>query len=253
MTDIIPLNWLGERQNQEPLPHRLAKVLREAITTGKLQPGEQLPAENELAKRLGVSRTTLRAAVELLLSQGLLERRHGVGTFVSTTPIPSLQNNIAALLSTTRLIRDHGYEPGIASLEFRTVPATPEIADALRVPVRSDLLHISRTRTASGTPVFHGEEYLPTSILTERDLPQGRSDWSLYQLLNARGFTVKYSLCKIRAANANETLSKRLNVPPHFALLLLCQTVFTTEDQPVLYCENYHNSSILEFQVLRRD
>jgi GntR family transcriptional regulator len=252
MSDIISADWLSRRRAAEPLPRMLAQVLRDAIRQGRLTPGQRLPGENELAEQFGVSRTTLRAAVQMLLTQGVLERRHGVGTFVSNTTLVSIDEGLESLASTTAVIRQHGYEPGTAYLHSEIIPASNEISAILEIPRETSLLHISRTRTANRKPVIQAEEYVPTTILGGEALPSRRGDWSLYKLLQEIGKPVTSALCKVKAVSADNRLARQLKVPLHYPLLLLRQTHFTVDHQPVLYCENYHNSSIIEFQLLRR-
>src|SRR5712692_2489309 len=101
MSDITQVEWLTQRRSTQLLSHQLAELLRDAIRSGKLAPGKQLPSENDFAKQLGVSRTTLRDAIILLLGEGLIERRRGLGTFVTTIHSHLVENNIASMISTT--------------------------------------------------------------------------------------------------------------------------------------------------------
>ena len=74
--------------DRRSLAHDAAEHLRELVSSGALRPGDRLPSERELASRLGVSRPTLREAVRGLVIMGLLETRHGAGTFVVRTAPP---------------------------------------------------------------------------------------------------------------------------------------------------------------------
>ncbi len=230
----------------------LAQVLRDSIRQGRLSPGQRLPSENELAELFGVSRTTLRAAVQTLLSQGILERRHGVGTFVAKTNLISIDNGLESLTSTTALIRQHGYEPGTLAIHSEIIPAPEEISTILELVPNSPLLHISRTRTANKKPVIQAEEYISTAILNPKVLAARRADWSLYTLLQEIGKPVTTALCKVKAISADKQLARQLRIPVRSPLLLLRQTHFSEDNKPILYCENYHDSSIIEFQLLRR-
>jgi GntR family transcriptional regulator len=251
MSNIISSDWILQRRRAEPLPQLLAQFLRDAIREGKLNPGERLPGENDLARQLGVSRTTLRAAVEMLLAQRILERRHGIGTFVANGSLMMIAEGLESLASTTALIRKHGYEPGTAEFRSEVIPASPQLAETMKVPPNTSLLHLSRTRTANRKPVIQAEEYISTAILAPDSLPSRRTDWSLYELLKVSGSPIASAVCRIRAVTANGTLARQLKVPLRYPLLLLTQVHYGQEDQPILYCENYHNSAIIDFQVLR--
>jgi len=251
MSNIISPDWLLQRRRAEPLPQLLAQYLRDAIRQGKLNPGQRLPGENEFAKQLGVSRTTLRAAVEMLLAQKILERRHGIGTFVANGSLMMIAEGLESLVSTTAIIRRHGYEPGTADLKCEVIPASPQLAETMNVAPDTSLIHLSRTRTANRKPVIQAEEYIPTSILDPNSIPSRRSDWSLYDLLRDAGSPIASAICKIRAVTANAPLARQLKVPLRYPLLLLTQIHYGQEHQPILYCENYHNSAVIDFQVLR--
>src|SRR5215470_13900354 len=112
MSDNIQQLIEFNKPNTDLLPDLLAESIRRAVREGRLKPGEQLPSEPELAESLGVSRSTLRDALRILVSEGTLLRRRGVGTFVSTDPLMSIQDGLENLSSTSELIRNHGYEPG---------------------------------------------------------------------------------------------------------------------------------------------
>jgi GntR family transcriptional regulator len=252
MSDIISPDWLLQRQRAQPLPNLVAQFIRDAIRQGKLNPGQRLPGENELADQLGVSRTTLRAAVQMLLTQGVLERQHGVGTFVANSSLLMIEEGLDALISTTELIRQHGYEPGTTELHSEVVIASSELCTILNLPQGAPLLHISRTRTANRRPVIQAEEYVPTAILDPAALPLRRKDWSLYELLKSSGTPIESAVTKLKAVSADARLARALKVPAKSPLLLLRQTHFASGHRPILYCENYHNTAIIEFQILRR-
>jgi GntR family transcriptional regulator len=170
MSDLLSADWFTQRRRSEPLPYLLAQFLRDAIRQGRLSPGQRLPGENEFAEQLGVSRSTLREAVRMLLTQGVLERRHGVGTFVTNSTLLTIEEGLEALTSTTELIRQHGYEPGTAEFRSEIVPASPQLAVILNAPPATPVLHISRTRTANHEPVIQAEEYILVSELGEATL-----------------------------------------------------------------------------------
>lgn len=252
MSDNIHPTIKFSRPSVEPLPVLLAETIRQAIQNGQLQPGERLPSEPEFANQLGVSRTTLRDAVRILINSGTLERRRGIGTFVSENPLINIQEGLETLLSTTDVIRQQGYEPGTAACTWETVPANELLAKALDVSPGSLVDHLSRTRTANGIPVIQSEEYLPTGILDTEKLKTELRDWSLYDSLKQKSLEIYTATCKINPIIADSRLASLLKVPQNHSLLLLRQTHYTIHNKPVLYCENFHNSSIIGFHIVRR-
>src|SRR5262245_51547167 len=126
--------------------------LRNAITGGTFRPGSQLPTEAELCEMLGVSRTVVREALRVLEDDGLVARRHGVGTFVRNHPI---LKNLNFNFGITEMIESAGFQPGTSLLEIKKENANAEQAEQLRVPVGTHLITVERVRTADGRPVVY--------------------------------------------------------------------------------------------------
>src|SRR6266853_4699312 len=114
-----------------PLVSQAAAAIQTRIKTGRWQLGEQLPSEPQLATELGISRGTLRESVRLLISNGLLDRRHGVGTFVARVPLPSIDRGIDELFGTTDAIAQIGYTPSVGACRVTLERASSLIAREL--------------------------------------------------------------------------------------------------------------------------
>ena len=114
-----------------PLVSQTAAAIRARIEAGRWQIGEQLPSEPQLATELGISRGTLRESVRLLISNGLLDRRHGVGTFVARVPLPSIDRGIDELFGAGEAIAQMGYTPAVGSCSVSLAAPKP----LARIPV----------------------------------------------------------------------------------------------------------------------
>lgn len=255
MTDVQQL--LAARASLEPntLPELIAAAIRERIARGELQPGERLPSEPAFAAAYRVSRTTLRDALGILTKDGLVVRRHGRGTFVNNAARRALHGGLADLTSTSELIRRHGYAPGTVGMEAATGPVERRVADVFGVPDTTEFLHITRTRLASGIPVIHCEEYVRAGVV-EAPPPAGTDgedgDWSLYEALRAKGMAPTFANCKVRPIVADREIARRLRLKAGEPLLLLEQVHYGPDGAPVLYCDNWHNSALIDFEIVRR-
>jgi GntR family transcriptional regulator len=249
-----PMEALPSRVSGPPLPNLVADILREAIADGRFVSGQHLPSEPKLSEELGVSRATLRQALTFLTQEGLLVRQHGRGTFVSALPRGVLRGNLTDLKSTTQMIREQGYQPGIAECRIEVTNVMPCIADLFDLPQDSRFLHISRTRLANGHPAVYSDEYLPERLLDPDtiSLQEHEEDWSLYEILHQIGVDIAYATCKVIPIVADECLASHLHVTVGHPLLLLKNVHYTGEGQPVLYSENYHNCELIEFQTIRK-
>ncbi len=130
----------------------------------------------------------------------------------------------------------------------------PWIADLFDLSQDSRFLHISRTRLANGHPAVYSDEYLPESLLgpDATSLQKSAEDWSLYNRLHQAGVDIAFATCKVIPSVANESLASYLRVKVGHPLLLLKQLHYTGVGQSVLYCENYHNCELIEFQTVRK-
>lgn len=238
----------------QTLEDRTASRLRELIRGGTFSPGEQLPSEPELAKRLGVSRATLRAAVTELVADLLLVRRRGVGTFVSTSP-PHLSHGLERLLGTGKSIELLGRAPGATGLRVRHTTADAELASHLQIDEGDGLVHISRTRTADGLAVLHCEEWVPKDLLPEETALDGfGSEDSLYATLAGMGLAVRQAIARFVPLVPDTGLQRRLKTRPGVPVLLLEQQHYlsTEIDRVVLFSKNYYNTDRVDLHTVRR-
>lgn len=146
-----------------------------------LAPGEPLPAERDLARELGVARMTLRRAVDALVGESRLVRRHGSGTFVAA---PRVTQRLAAT-SFSADMRARGLRPGSRTIAARRFSAGVMLATLLEVPPQAEVLYVRRLRLADDVPMAVEDLHVPASVapgLTGEDL----EGTSFYDLLATR-------------------------------------------------------------------
>jgi GntR family transcriptional regulator len=258
MTATAVLSEVGVERvklDDRPLPIRIATQLRQAIQAGRLRPGARLPSEPELARQLGVSRSSLRPALLTLESEHLVTRRPGLGTYVTSQAHLFEQRGLDQLISTTELIESHGYQAGTVATALREVAASPELAARLGVAVGASLIHLSRTRMADQTPVVQCEDYVPRSLFerTAIDPLDLLSARSLYAYLSQRlGVDVVATQTEVVPCVATSRLAVRLRVSRGHPLLLLKQLQFGNGSTVICYSRNYHNPDVIQFCIVRR-
>jgi GntR family transcriptional regulator len=151
------------RQDKTPLYDLIEQNLRELILRGQLEMGETVPSEWELADLYGVSRLTVRNALDNLTRQGWLIRRHGVGTFVAH---PNVTEITPSKLSFTEQMRAIGRKPSSRLISLNVVAADAEVANLLKLEQGEDVVEIVRVRLADGEPIL-----LETSCLSQKRFP----------------------------------------------------------------------------------
>ncbi len=209
----------GPRPAGTPKYVWLKRVLLDHIDA-RLQVGDPLPSERELADSLDVSRMTARRVLTELEAEGRVTRAVGRGTFVSA---PRIRMPIQ-LSSFTVDMRERGFVPGARTLSFATGPAEPEAAAVLDLPPDAPVHTVRRLRTADGVPMAIEQVTVEAALLPDLTAEE-LTDSSLYALLAQRGdvvFDGGEQTVRARPVTAEE--SALLEVPAHAAVLHLTRT-----------------------------
>ena len=210
-----------DRTSPIPLYFQIAENLKEAIQAGTIAPGERLDNELELAEQLGVSRPTVRQAIQRLVQHGLVVRRRGLGTVVVAPRIlrpvalTSLYDDLAAA--------ERAPTTAVRSLE--EIAADDEIAQVLSLAVGTPVLSIERLRFADDTPLALMHNYLPAKLLqgrTEADLEQT----GLYELLRSQGVQLHAADQVLAARRATAHEARLLQAPRSATVLTMTRTAF---------------------------
>ena len=225
--------------------------LRQAILGGTFGPGSQLPTEAELCETFGVSRTVVREALRVLEDEGLVTRRHGVGTFVRNHPI---LKNLNFNFGITEMIESAGLKAATSHLALQKETADKEIAEQLRVEIGTPLLTVERVRTADGRPVVYSLDTLTESLAQRAGFdPQLLLTESLYTLLqNSLGKVVEYGIARLLPVASPLHVVEKLQLPANALALYIVQTDYAADDEPLVYSREYHLPDAFDFMVWRR-
>jgi GntR family transcriptional regulator len=208
-----------------PVPKyfQLREILLDLIDSDELSIGAAIPSERELCQRFGLSRMTVRQAVDHLVSEGRLHRVPGKGTFVARPKIElALQ-----LTSFTDDMRARGMIPGSRDLDRRIVRASAHLAKELGIQPGEEVHFIERLRTADGEPLSIERAHIPVKLAP--DLAEhGLSDRSLYELLESRyGLVMDAGELTIDGGIADPSDADLLKLPRGGAVLLLQRRSFS--------------------------
>lgn len=210
---------LIDKSSSKPYYLQLADLLREEIGRQKNARGTyQLPSENELASYQGITRATVRRALDILERDGWIYREKGVGSFAATRRV---EHELTQLVSTTEDMRERGWALTTRLVEVQKVPAPARIARALEISQGDPCYRLCRLRLVDGEPISVQTPHLPVALCPElegNDLTQ-----SLYRLLETR-----YGL---RLWTGREVLRARCALPHEQDLLELetCTAVMSME------------------------
>jgi GntR family transcriptional regulator len=227
-----------------PLYIQIAEGLIGRIEAGELAPGDQLPPERELSEKLGVNRMTLRRALRVLEAQGLIVRKHGVGTYIAE---PKIDRQMDAVFRFTRGMEKRGYTPGarLISLEQSVVDAS--LARELAVPISSSAYRIIRLRSINQEPVLIESYTIPMGRfpgLDGHDLEKR----SIYEVMES-----EYGVAIVRARQSFEPVlasafeADLLEVKVGAPLMLERRISFDQNNQPVEYGRDRYRGDRFRF------
>lgn len=237
-----------DRGSPVPLYFQLSQQLQSAIERGQLTPGTLLGNEIELAGRLGLSRPTVRQAIQLLVDKGLLVRRRGVGTQV----VHSEVKRPPELSSLYDDLEAAGRRPATQVLRNTVEQATAEVAAALGIAEGDDVVLIERLRLAHGEPLAQLRNHLPPGLLDLETGPLERT--GLYRLMRDAGLNLHSARQTIGARAATAEEGNRLGEPQGAPLLSLRRTTFDDTGRAVEFGSHSYRASryAFEFQLLVR-
>ncbi len=239
------------RSNRLPLSAQAQSYLRNLIEGGTYEPGSQLPSENELAIQLGISRPTLREALRNLEQQGIIVRRHGVGTFVISAA-ERLESGLERLESIHQLASRQGLQLDAHALQVRQLHADAEMSAILEVPPGTLLTGVTRVIVADEMPIAYLYDVAAASILSPADISDEFNGSVLDLLRHKIGSQISQAAANIIAVNAEAELARKLSLKPRQAVLLLEETLYDDRGRVIEYSRNYFNPDFFRFRIVRR-
>jgi GntR family transcriptional regulator len=215
----------------KPLYVQIQEYIAELILTGKLQPDTKIPSEREYSEELGVSRMTVRKAITELVGEGLLERRHGSGTYVSR---PRVTYESSELVSYVNAMHNRNLATSSQLLEFSEMVASRRLAEQLEVELGHPIYRVVILRLANRVPVILERGFIPCSRcpnLEEWDLEKT----SLLDLMVHVYGVIPVSVSQtLEAVPANETIASQLRVEEGFPLLMVNRVLYSAESRKPL-------------------
>jgi GntR family transcriptional regulator len=221
-----------KRTKDKPLYSQLEQFIKEKIEDNIWKPGQLIPSEAELINQYGVSRTTVRQALGLLVFEGYLQREKGKGTFVTET---KFERPLNVATSFTNDIISQGHKPGSITLFAEEIMPSVRIATKLRLRNNSTVIKLERIRTVDGKPVG-----LHTSSIVRKLVPNLKlndlkiDNISLYEILQKKmGLKFKEATETLEASIADEREKILLGVAKGFPILHVERITYLTNGRPI--------------------
>ncbi|AML53293.1 GntR family transcriptional regulator [Falsihalocynthiibacter arcticus] len=225
-----------------PRYQQLHRHIANAISSGKLLQGSRLPAERDMAELAGISRVTVRKAVAKLVADGLIEPRHGAGSFVRNTT-QKLKQSLSTLVSFTENMSARGVVPTSEVLSAGLFAPSPQEMIALGLSANDQVARVQRLRFAGNVPMALETSSLPQDILPYPE----RVKVSLYSILRQTRQAPTRAIQRVTAVNISGQEASHLKLPDGTAVLKIDRTGYLATRRPIEYTTGFYRSDIYDF------
>jgi GntR family transcriptional regulator len=224
-----------------PLYYQIAQILRHEIEKGKFKPGENIPIEEELQKRFGVSRATIRQAISDLVYSGLLERKRSKGTRVSQG---RLEATLVDLASFTNEMMSANVNLTTKILDFKHIPPPDPVGKILQLNPDDRVAVMERVRCVDGRPIaiehwYAALKYFP-GISRKLFKDAGMEQSTYYILMNHYNIKINSALDTVSPVGIEAREAKLLNVELGKPALLRTRISYSSEGYPITYASGIY-------------
>jgi len=224
----------------KPLYNRIQEYIAELVLSGKLTPETKIQSEREFSEDLGVSRMTVRRALTELVNEGLLERRHGSGTYVAK---PKVTYESGELVNYIQAMQQRNIATTSQLLEFSEIVASRRLAQLLKIEIGNPIYRVDILRFANRVPVILERGFFPGSRfpkLEDWDLEKSSFHDLLTTVYNIRLGRISQT---VEAVAAVDTVAQQLRVEENSPLLMLSRIIYQKETgEPVVFSHDFLRS-----------
>ena len=221
----------------------IADRLRIQLNSADYSIGSPLPSEAKLANEFNVSRMTVRKAIDLLVNNGLVVRRHGSGTYVVKKDVHQETMNLTGLVE---VMRKQGKEVVSEVLEFNVMPAPPAIASQLRIKIDEQIYYSRRVRYVDGKSLMVEDSYMPVKLF--RNLSIAHLEGSKFSFIEDEcQIIVCGNYENLTPVLADKKIAMLLNIDELTPILRISSLSYNDSGDYVNYSVMFRNAS--EYQV----
>ncbi len=232
------------RANGKPLYLQVREKLREELS--HMEPGQAIPTERELESRFGVSRMTIREAVDDLVVEGLLVRQQGRGTFVQK---PKLTHELSTITSWTEQLEALGYTPRTSQLWIEEIEAPERAAFALHLAKAERVFKIRRVRLASQEPITLMVNYLPSRLVPGLPEKMARHE-SLYEVLEKEyGLAPTSAVDTVECRSSTHEEAQQLKIEPWAPVICVTRIGYLEGGRPLELAQAVSRADRYQYRV----
>jgi GntR family transcriptional regulator len=241
-------------ERSQPISDQLQEILKERIRNDDYPAGAKFPSESDLAEDFGVSRITVRRACTKLVTEGLIVRRWGVGTFVSR--IAQIMNPINQVIDFKELIKSAGFKPAVKIESTQAISAGQALAESLSVNEGDRLIEIKSTFTADGNPAILATTHIPEwllgddfgHILADPEITEPFLDF-LKTRCNQKVMNMVTVFWPDTLKGCEISLAGQ---DPTTAVLVMNHIAYNADEMPIFASSQIHIGNIMKYTVIRQ-
>ncbi|MCI8659694.1 MAG: GntR family transcriptional regulator [Lachnospiraceae bacterium] len=230
-----------------PLYQQLSDEIKAQINGGKLKAGDRLMTEAELSQQYEVSRITVRKAIELLVDEGYVMRKQGIGTFIAEKKLRRVVDSENLVLSFSEMSQMNGQEPSSDLLSVEWITPGASIIHHLHVDEEEKVLKIVRLRKNDGIPVMVETNYYPQQM---DFLLQANLTGSTYEIFREHGLIPSHGNRTVQICYATSEEAQYLNVEANQPLLLQTESVTDQNGKVLHYSKVVINSQLYRLTII---
>ncbi len=245
------MNNSGKKQSLDkhsplPLYYQLKSLIEEKITSGEYLSGELIPSENQFCKQYGISRTTVRQAINNLVSAGKLVRTQGRGTFVSKSRI---EKPTYRLMGFNQDMIALGIKPSSKIIQFAPVLPNFQVRTDLQLEENEAAVYIEILRFIDGEIVGFDTSYYPFKRFVHL-LDEDLSNKSIYQVMRSKFDTIptRYTY-HIEAMHCPREIANHLEITPNDIIMHVFGLVYDQNDIPFEFSEEFYRADRYSFRA----
>lgn len=232
-----------DRSSPVPLYFQIAEQFEKAILDGTIAPGDRIDNEIDLAKDLGLSRPTMRQAIQVLVDKGMLVRKRGVGTQV-------VHGKIKRSVELTSLFDDltaAGQTPRTEVIAVSKVAADDDVAHDLQLQPGDDVWSLERLRFIGKQPLALMHNFIPVDVIDLDALDLEAV--GLYSHLRAKGILMRVARQRIGARGATAAEAALLLEKKGAPLLTMQRTAYDNAGRAVEYGRHAYRPDLYAFEL----
>ncbi|MBA4537553.1 GntR family transcriptional regulator [Bacillus aquiflavi] len=227
-----------DKNSRIPIYLQLEEQIKHQIEKGVLTANQMIPSEREYAQLYGISRMTVRHAINNLVLDGYLYRQKGRGTFVANR---KMEQRLQGLTGFTEDMTERGLTPSSRLLSFSIIKANKQVANKLKNSLNTPVYELKRIRLADGEPMALETTYLPVNLV--KGLTEEITHQSLYRYIEEElSFIISEARQQIEAATPTDDEISYLQIDRHTPVLLISRTSYLKDGTPFEYVKSAYRA-----------